>query len=563
MSSRSIDERRRRKAATAASLVLATAAYSATSSVPFADARIAPERKSDHPPKIEYDDRGGDESSDGGTDNLDPPLTDEENALLAELTLGSGGDGLLALPPSLAECHSKLSTRLESSKESLNKFGELRWQRGLALEERRNELSDRTAKLEREVRARNAEELQKLWGRLNATMGEELRRRDAMDESRRSVEEEVKRAKEAFGAATLAQEDEKAPRKKGKGDKENEAAPAVTLDELAEALDRDAILSPTESDLEAWAAELAAAEFRSHAQSEKTKLDDRRKSREERSKCVDPATAGSLVHSDLRKHSADGVGRIDYASLENGGSIVYAEGMTSEPYDPRDDLGKVRIGETWWRRYVPEDWEQVFPYGWERWMVPAEGWRGFIPSYVWTSLGLKSAPIQPPESALTPNTNVGSCYPLPGQSGGKLTVRLVRPIRVDAVTIDHVPAVLGGERGESSAVRHFKVTAYAPCKKRGLDEKEREECERTGFDASHSFDMGEYEYKIVTSKMDRDGNAPGGRSIQTFDVTEALEEAAELDDEEEEETEEEEEEEDEDEVRERKASVSPMADISV
>jgi hypothetical protein len=66
--------------------------------------------------------------------------------------------------------------------------------------------------------------------------------------------------------------------------------------------------------------------------------------------------------------SPGGLALFDHASSANGGSIVYGEGrdrrpMTSSPYLARksSDDG-TRLGDVWWRKFIPEDWENALDW---------------------------------------------------------------------------------------------------------------------------------------------------------------------------------------------------------
>ena len=104
-------------------------------------------------------------------------------------------------------------------------------------------------------------------------------------------------------------------------------------------------------------------------------------------------------------------------------------------------------------------------------------------------------------------------------------VRLPYSLKIDAVTLEHIPAVMGGEEGHSSAPRSFRVLGYLPCRSDILGEERSEEdkeCDRVGFDSTSFFDLGSYDYRLISGKPDKDGSDSGGRSIQTFDVSEAM-----------------------------------------
>jgi hypothetical protein len=83
--------------------------------------------------------------------------------------------------------------------------------------------------------------------------------------------------------------------------------------------------------------------------------------------CARLSFAASMVYSSLDSESSPGEAKaFDHASLSNGGSIVYGDALnrqlfTSKPYTEPSGSGSddVVVGEVWWRRYIPEDWEFV------------------------------------------------------------------------------------------------------------------------------------------------------------------------------------------------------------
>lgn len=88
------------------------------------------------------------------------------------------------------------------------------------------------------------------------------------------------------------------------------------------------------------------------------------------------ATASDVVHdvqSALTRFSQDGIGMVDHAQ---GASVVYE--MTSPSYMPWSETSEL-LGNVWWRKYIPEDWERLLPAGWEEWDVA-------IPSYIYHTL---------------------------------------------------------------------------------------------------------------------------------------------------------------------------------
>jgi len=89
--------------------------------------------------------------------------------------------------------------------------------------------------------------------------------------------------------------------------------------------------------------------------------------------CLGVTDVVKEVQVELTKFSQDGIGLIDHAQ---GAQVVHS--MTSPTYEPPVSEEEM-MGNVWWRRYIPEDWEQLLPTGWERWSVR-------LPSYIYHSL---------------------------------------------------------------------------------------------------------------------------------------------------------------------------------
>jgi hypothetical protein len=63
------------------------------------------------------------------------------------------------------------------------------------------------------------------------------------------------------------------------------------------------------------------------------------------------------IHMALLKFSKDGIGLIHHS---RGGEIVLT--LTSAPYSPQPDPSEL-LGNAWWRKCIPEDWEKLLPAG--------------------------------------------------------------------------------------------------------------------------------------------------------------------------------------------------------
>jgi hypothetical protein len=129
---------------------------------------------------------------------------------------------------------------------------------------------------------------------------------------------------------------------------------AVTLEQLDQQTQPTRIMQESETQLEAWIQEVIADEIANHY----AQLSEMCSS----GKCVTPVEAAQLVQASLTTFAYDGVRMVDHAQ---GGTIVYE--LTSETYEPPADDPSQQLGNVWWRKYIPEDWERVLPPQWEEW----------------------------------------------------------------------------------------------------------------------------------------------------------------------------------------------------
>jgi len=248
----------------------------------------------------------------------------------------------------------------------------------------------------------------------------------------------------------------------------------------------------------------------------------------------------------------------------SAGSVVYGFGWTSDTFEPSDmRKGKKRHRNVDWTlgdvfgSIIPEDWEQFLPAEWDQYDISflqdyssysnlKKQIRSMIPHYVWHTLptaiagsasstntastGVVGSIPPPPEMVLNPNTNLGSCWPLPhrphGEDDGKITIRLKVPVRVEGITVDHYSGTVS-QMDKLSAPRSFVVVGYPPCAAVVDGEEEEDggkECRAVGFDVNNPIQLGSFEYKIVPMPVEdeedegRDVETWPTRSIQTFPI---------------------------------------------
>ena len=285
-------------------------------------------------------------------------------------------------------------------------------------------------------------------------------------------------------------------------------------------------------------------------------LEERRNDDEDDKKCVDHTNALNMVQTSIWKLENDD-GLYDIFSNGNGAVVIHGDEWTSSSYVPQaqqlpkvkedydngdddDDDKRVTLGD--YEQYMPEDWERLLPEGWKdvdvtfirkflstdpRKQIPTSAWHS-MPLPLRKLLSPPGNPIavpKPPETIMTKNNHLGSCWAMPGSSG-KVTLRLKEPRSIRSVTIDHYPGLPsahleqtsnGANTINRSAPRFVRVIGYPPCADEDADALE---CIKLGFDPLKPFDLGSFEYKPVPTiddMYDEFVDEPNPRrSTQTF-----------------------------------------------
>jgi Sad1 / UNC-like C-terminal len=204
--------------------------------------------------------------------------------------------------------------------------------------------------------------------------------------------------------------------------------------------------------------------------------------------CTNSSFAAKEVQAAVNRYANDGIGVVDHAE---GAAIVIER--TSATYQPpvSDTLSSV-----WWSRYIPEDWERwLLPAGWQDWNARPN----FLSHTVGSARhgGLLRGDVAPPSAILQASTLPGSCWPMAGSSG-RVTLRLPYPVKVSAVSLDHVSRLLVTEEASlTSAPKTLRVYGYPACES---------DCAGLGFDVNRKVLLKEFQY---------DAQAGG---VQTFAV---------------------------------------------
>ena len=272
----------------------------------------------------------------------------------------SGGGEVFPASESLTSLTAALDSSSVAIKTALGKLSYL-YEDIDEVWKKRKDLAERTSVLEERVRRYNRGDLDRLGERLNDTLQDELRRRDGLDAL---VAERKRRASEIAKEISVG---------------------GISVLQLEEALDELSIVKESEEELEDWVLSVAREKLDDAKKAEEEIFEARTIERLERSECVTPLELAEMVQSEIVKHAADGTGRIDHASLDRGGVVVFAD----DAYEPNTNDGSqyVQLGQVWWRRYIPEDVEDLMPDGWEDFSVP-ENIQGAIPAFLKRNLNI-------------------------------------------------------------------------------------------------------------------------------------------------------------------------------
>lgn len=323
-------------------------------------------------------------------------------------------------------------------------------------------LIGRTEQLMRRVGEYNKQALQEanMIERYDNVLSDELARRDRFVKWKSNLQTEDE-------ATNVNATDEKAD------------SDYISLEELHALFDREKIITPSEQDILNSVLEYTKQALVQQAQNEtaaaKQALDELEKkyaaqfesilstSQKEMSQgsCVTIPQSVQLVENELEAHYL-GVNMTDFASYENGGSVVYT--LTSSAFRPEarneisQDKGDIAVEKMWFenqeflnaeagvqkkmklwleqndarewyeqyklegiRPYLPEDWERALDLVQSRlssgnWgeYTPRGAMDALVPDYVYQSLGFgEYAQTAGPEVSITSGSKqMGSCYPL-------------------------------------------------------------------------------------------------------------------------------------------------------
>eukprot|EP00536_Pseudo-nitzschia_multiseries_P002309 jgi/Psemu1/183095/e_gw1.30.95.1 len=341
-----------------------------------------------------------------------------------------------------------------------------------------NELEEKEEILNIVLNNENVRQMESLAVRLRDTYGREmaLREREREEERKLWQLEERNKTKQLKLAAAVA---------------DAYLAIEITSEALEERLRADAIMKESEIEMKRWILTVIEEELALYKQeifSRDPQIDVNQKNDGKdgtNNDCPSITSIVQKVQQALSENAEDGIGKVDHAQ---GASVVHW--LTSDTYSP-PALPSQTLGSVWWSQFIPQDWERLFPPGWEKCQVT-------LPSYVSHSLGFVSGDVAPPEAIVEKNTLPGSCWPMKGSSG-QVVLKLTTPIVVESVSIDHVSRTIIPEGKQNSAPKHAKITGYPPCD--DTDEK----CLALGFDMDDPIEIADIHYDLE------------GLSVQTFE----------------------------------------------
>mmetsp|Transcript_60855 Transcript_60855/g.71210 ORF Transcript_60855/g.71210 Transcript_60855/m.71210 type:complete len:621 (-) Transcript_60855:20-1882(-) len=213
--------------------------------------------------------------------------------------------------------------------------------------------------------------------------------------------------------------------------------------------------------------------------------------------CITTNETISIVTEKLNEYRADGIGLYDHAAA--AGRVVYADGLTSDPYYASSDTTNHEDSSS-----IVNKLSDLFVNG--VWHTAKQTPAKLKEQYT-------SATKRPmAEEVLSPSLYPGSCYPIPNNDESQITIALPYPIHLNAVTIDHLSPSLSSSSttssifSSSSAPQTFSVLGYPPCNEE--DTKNSNGCS-LGFNRNTNEIMLSGEYK-------KPDYSKGIWSVQTF-----------------------------------------------
>jgi hypothetical protein len=267
-------------------------------------------------------------AEDGG----EPPIDgledeDESDNRMEEDYSETKLEGLLDMAESTLNLHAQHAAVFEQFASQLAALQE----RSSRLDGLEAELRERTLRVDTLIQQVNTLQLEQLRERLNATVQKEI--------------EAVANAEKEASTEEVDPSDDV------------DTSQFVSLQQLESALNPESLLQESEEMLNELNYKVVQEEVANYRQSHAS------------GSCTTPLEAAQIIQSTFLQADE----QIDHA---RGASIVHE--MTSSTYQPPPKQEQL-LGNVWWRKYIPEDWERLLPSGWE-------GWNVGIPSSLYHSL---------------------------------------------------------------------------------------------------------------------------------------------------------------------------------
>ena len=141
----------------------------------------------------------------------------------------------------------------------------------------------------------------------------------------------------------------------------------LSIDDMKESLKADDILEDTEEVLQNWIVTVVEQEVSdvriaaATATAEKIKKKPSTTPSTSTTTCLTPSDGAQLVQESIVEHRATPKNHLEYAT------VVHE--FTTDTYQAPPSSSDL-MGNIWWRRYIPADWERLFlPDGWQEWNV--------------------------------------------------------------------------------------------------------------------------------------------------------------------------------------------------
>jgi len=195
------------------------------------------------------------------------------------------------------------------------------------------------------------------------------------------------------------------------------------------------------------------------------------------SKCVNHQDATNQVYAKLvDKEKLEHSMKHDNVLID--ATIVHS--MTSSSYS--------KTTWEWLAPYIPQDWERWFlNTNWEQSTMPT-----YLPSFITKNSH------NPPQTLLSLNTNVGSCWSIPGNHG-QITFRLNTPLTsIHKLIVSHTSQT----DNLQTAPKSISLIGYPPCS--STTSQQQHHCKRLGFDTTQPIQLHNVQFQVPQEYEDKE-----------------------------------------------------------